>query len=82
MALVRSYRPRSGRASISITDLRDDQRAVLRQEGSDFATYVMSCIVTSGYRRRIARQVVDAQSIPSPIAAGFGVSIVPSSIAS
>lgn len=81
MALLRSDHPLSARASVSITDLRDDQHVVLRPESSDFATYVMSCIVASGYQPSVSQQVIDAQSIPSLVAAGFGVSIVPSSIA-
>ena len=41
----------------------------------------MSCIVASGYRPRVSQQVIDAQSIPSLVVAGFGVSIVPAGIA-
>lgn len=81
VALVHSDHRLTGRASVSITDLREDPFVVLQPESSDFATYVMSCIVASGYRPRIAQQVIDAQSIPSLIAAGFGVSIVPAGIA-
>ena len=81
MALVRSDHRLAGRDSVSITDLRDDHHVVLRPDSSDFAAYVMSCIVASGYRPRVSQQVIDAQSIPSLVAAGFGVSIVPAGIA-
>lgn len=81
MALVRADHRLAGRASVSIQDLREDQHVVLRPDSSDFAAYVMSCIVASGYRPQVSQQVVEAQSIPSLIVAGFGVSIVPAGIA-
>ena len=81
VALVRSDHRLAGRADVWVTDLRDDQFVVLQPESSDFAAYVMSYIVASGYRPRISQQVIDAQSIPSLVAAGFGVSIVPAGIA-
>lgn len=80
-ALVRSDHRLAGRKSVSLTDLKDDPHVMLRPDSSDFAAYVMSCIVASGYRPRISQQVIDAQSIPSLIAAGFGVSVVPAGIA-
>lgn len=81
VALVRDDHRLAGRSCVSIGDLRDDQHVVLRPDSSDFAAYVMSCIIASGYHPRISQQVVDAQSIPSLIVAGFGVSIVPAGIA-
>jgi DNA-binding transcriptional LysR family regulator len=81
VALVRSDHKFAGRESVSITDLKDDQHVVLRPDSSDFAAYVMSCIVASGYRPHVSQQVIDAQSIPSLVVAGFGVSIVPAGIA-
>ncbi|WP_411035166.1 LysR substrate-binding domain-containing protein [Shinella sp. BYT-45] len=81
VALLRSDHRLAGRASVSITDLREDQHVVLRPDSSDFAAYVMACIVAAGYRPRVSQQVIDAQSIPSLIVAGFGVSIVPAGIA-
>lgn len=81
VALVRDDHRLAGRSCVSILDLRDDQHVVLRPDSSDFAAYVMACIVASGYRPRVSQQVVDAQSIPSLIVAGFGVSIVPAGIA-
>jgi len=81
VALVRSDHRLAGHASVSITDLREEHFVVLRPESSDFATYVMACVIAAGYRPRISQQVIDAQSIPSLIVAGFGVSIVPAGIA-
>jgi DNA-binding transcriptional LysR family regulator len=81
VALVRDDHRLAGRTSISIAEFRDDQFVVLQPESSDFAAYVMSYVVASGYRPRVSQQVIDAQSIPSLVAAGFGVSIVPAGIA-
>ncbi len=81
VALLRSDHRLAGRTCVSIADLREDQHVILRPESSDFASYVMACILAAGYRPRVSQQVVDAQSIPSLIEAGFGVSIVPAGIA-
>lgn len=66
---------------VSLQDLRDDDHVILSPDSSDFATYVISCLRAVGYQPRISQQVMDAQSIPSLIVAGFGVSIVPAAIA-
>ncbi|WP_347265814.1 LysR family transcriptional regulator [Paracoccus sp. (in: a-proteobacteria)] len=81
VALLRDDHRLAGRSCVSLGDLRDDRHVVLRPDSSDFAAYVMACIVASGYQPRLSQQVVDAQSIPSLIVAGFGVSIVPAGIA-
>ena len=81
VALLPQDHPLAGRAAISIADLRDDDHVLLRPDSSDFATFVLSQIIEAGYQPRISQQVVDAQSIPSLIASGFGVSIVPAGIA-
>ncbi|MGJ0209041.1 LysR substrate-binding domain-containing protein [Ochrobactrum sp. BD67] len=81
VALVRSDHRLAGSTSVSLREFSDDPFVILQPESSDFAAYVMSCVVASGYRPRISQQVIDAQSIPSLVAAGFGVSIVPAGIA-
>lgn len=68
-------------SSVAIEDLRHDDHVVLNPDSSEFATHIMSFLVAAGCRPKVSQQVVDAQSIPSLIVAGFGVSIVPSSIA-
>lgn len=81
VALLPEGHPAAGRDSVSIQDLHRDQHVILRPDSSDFAAYVMSYLSGSGRRPKISQQVVDAQSIPSLIVAGFGVSVVPSAIA-
>lgn len=81
VALLPDDHPAAGQESVSIRDLRDDPHVILRPDSSDFAAYVMSYLHGNGYRPRISQQVMDAQSIPSLIVAGFGVSVVPSAIA-
>jgi DNA-binding transcriptional LysR family regulator len=46
-----------------------------------FARYIQKCCIDAGFLPRVSQQVVDAQSVPSLIAAGFGVALVPQSIA-
>ncbi|MDP0926344.1 LysR family transcriptional regulator [Paracoccus onubensis] len=81
VALLPENHPAASQASVSLWDLRHDPHVILRPDSSDFAAYVMSHISSSGYRARISQQVMDAQSIPSLIVAGFGVSVVPAAIA-
>lgn len=54
---------------------------MLDPNSSDFARYVQTCCVDAGFLPKEFQLVVDAQSIPSLIAAGFGVALVPQSIA-
>ncbi len=81
VALLPDTHPAAGQDSVSIRDLRHDPHVILRPDSSDFAAYMLSCLVDGGHRPRISQQVVDAQSIPSLIVAGFGVSVVPAAIA-
>lgn len=81
VALLPADHPLASAESVTIADLRHDAHVILRPDTSDFAAYLQSCILAAGYRPRISQQVVDAQSIPSLITAGFGVSLVPAAIA-
>lgn len=81
VALLPETHPAAAQESVSIRDLRHDQHVILRPGSSNFADYVLSRLIDSGHRPRISQQVMDAQSIPSLIVAGFGVSVVPAAIA-
>ena len=69
------------RKRIALGDLASEDHVVLDPDSSDFARYVRTCCVDAGFLPKVSQQVVDAQSIPSLIAAGFGVALVPQSIA-
>lgn len=69
------------RKRIALGDLASEDHVILDPGSSDFARYVQSCCVDAGFLPKVSQQVVDAQSIPSLIAAGFGVALVPQSIA-
>jgi DNA-binding transcriptional LysR family regulator len=69
------------RKRIALGDLASEDHVVLDPNSSDFARYVQTCCVDAGFLPKVSQQVVDAQSIPSLIAAGFGVALVPQSIA-
>lgn len=69
------------RTRIALSDLAAEDHVVLQPESSDFAHYIQKCCIDAGFLPRASQQVVDAQSVPSLIAAGFGVSLVPQSIA-
>jgi len=71
----------AGRKRIALRDLRDEEYVALAPESSEFATSIRDCCVAAGFLPRVAHEVVDAQSITGLLAAGFGVALVPSSIA-
>lgn len=62
---------------VPLAELREDEHVMLHPESSEFARYLQQCCVDEGFLPRVSQQVVDSQSIPSLIAAGFGVSLVP-----
>lgn len=67
------------RRHVPLTDLRTDEHVMLHPDSSEFARNLQQCCVDAGFLPRISQQVVDSQSIPSLIAAGYGVSLVPAS---
>ena len=74
--------PLARRKRIALADLAsEDHYIVLQPESSQFARYIQKCCIDAGFLPRVSQQVVDAQSVPSLIAAGFGVALVPQSIA-
>jgi DNA-binding transcriptional LysR family regulator len=66
---------------VPIGELREDEHVMLHPDSSEFARYLQQCCVDAGFLPRVSQQVVDSQSIPSLIASGFGVSLVPASTA-
>lgn len=69
------------RKRIDIKDLREEEYIVLAPDSSDFARSIMDWCVNAGFLPRIAHEVIDSQSILGLIAAGFGVALLPASIA-
>ncbi|KRQ00252.1 LysR substrate-binding domain-containing protein [Bradyrhizobium manausense] len=80
LAVPRTH-PLAKRKRVALSELASEDHVVLNPDSSDFARYVQSCCVDAGFLPKVSQQVVDAQSIPSLIAAGFGVALVPQSIA-
>jgi DNA-binding transcriptional LysR family regulator len=72
--------PLTRRKRIALGDLASEDHIVLQPESSLFARYIQKCCIDAGFLPRVSQQVVDAQSVPSLIAAGFGVALVPQSI--
>jgi DNA-binding transcriptional LysR family regulator len=72
--------PLTRRKHIALGDLASEDHIVLQPESSQFASYIQKCCIDAGFLPRVSQQVVDAQSVPSLIAAGFGVALVPQSI--
>jgi DNA-binding transcriptional LysR family regulator len=64
---------------VPLAELREDEHVMLHPDSSEFARYLRQCCVDAGFLPRVSQQVVDSQSIPSLIACGFGVALVPAS---
>jgi DNA-binding transcriptional LysR family regulator len=73
--------PLARRKHVALGDLASEDHIVLQPESSQFASYIQKSCIDAGFLPRVSQQVVDAQSVPSLIAAGFGVALVPQSIA-
>src|SRR6476620_7791196 len=54
---------------IALGDLASEDHIVLQPESSQFARYIQKCCIDAGFLPRVSQQVVDAQSVPSLIAA-------------
>ncbi|MCG2641377.1 LysR substrate-binding domain-containing protein [Bradyrhizobium sp. GCM10023182] len=80
LAVPRTH-PLAKRKRVALGELASEDHVVLDPDSSDFARHVQTCCVDAGFLPKVSQQVVDAQSIPSLIAAGFGVALVPQSIA-
>lgn len=68
------------RRSLELADLRDEAFVMLRIDSSGFARYLHACCVDAGFAPRASQQVVESQAIPSLVAAGLGVALVPASV--
>ncbi|MFG1477680.1 LysR substrate-binding domain-containing protein [Xanthobacter sp. V4C-4] len=71
----------AGTPAVRLADLAEDEHVMLHPDSSEFARYIQRSCVEAGFLPRVSQQVVDSQSIPSLIAAGFGVALVPASTA-
>jgi len=80
VALPKAH-PLTKRKRLELAELASEDHIILNPDSSDFARYLQTCCIDAGFLPRVSQQVVDAQSIPSLIAAGFGVALVPQSIA-
>jgi DNA-binding transcriptional LysR family regulator len=80
VAMPRTH-PLAKRKRIALGDLAAEDHIVLHPDSSEFARYLQKCCIDAGFLPRVSQQIIDAQSVPSLIAAGFGVALVPQSIA-
>lgn len=81
VVLLPAGHPLAARDRLTLDDLCGERHVILRPDSSDFAAYILSLLTQGGARPPISQQVLDAQSIPSLVAAGFGISVVPAGIA-
>jgi DNA-binding transcriptional LysR family regulator len=80
-ALPRGHRLLA-RRKLALKDLANEEFVLLRLESSAFAAYLNQCCVDAGFLPRASQYVVETQSIPSLVAAGLGIALVPASLAS
>ena len=79
VALPRGHRL-VARRKLALKDLAGEEFVMLRLDSSGLAGYLNQCCVEAGFMPRASQHVVDAQAIPSLVAAGLGVALVPASL--
>jgi DNA-binding transcriptional LysR family regulator len=79
VAMPRGHRL-AARRSLALADLTNEEFVMLRLDSSGFARYLNECCVEAGFVPRTSQQVVESQAIPSLVAAGLGVALVPASL--
>jgi len=70
-----------GRRKLALKDLANEEFVLLRLDSSAFAAYLHQCCVDAGFLPRASQYVVESQAMPSLVAAGLGVALVPASLA-
>jgi LysR family transcriptional regulator, benzoate and cis,cis-muconate-responsive activator of ben and cat genes len=79
VALPRGH-PMAQRRRLGLGDLKGEEFVLLRLDSSGFARYLHNCCIDAGFVPRVSQQVVESQAIPSLVAAGLGVGLVPASL--
>jgi LysR family transcriptional regulator, benzoate and cis,cis-muconate-responsive activator of ben and cat genes len=79
VALPRGH-PLARRRRLELGDLKGEDFVLLRLDSSGFARYLHGCCIKAGFVPRVSQQVVESQAIPSLVAAGLGVGLVPASL--
>jgi len=79
VALPRGH-PMTKRRKLALIDLKNEEFVLLRLDSSGFAKYLHACCLDAGFVPRVSQQVVESQAIPSLVAAGLGVALVPASL--
>jgi DNA-binding transcriptional LysR family regulator len=79
VAMPRGH-PLAAARRLALQDLRGEEFVALRLDSSGFARYLHDCCVQAGFVPRVSQQVVESQAIPSLVAAGLGVALVPGSL--
>ncbi|HSC23376.1 MAG TPA: LysR substrate-binding domain-containing protein [Casimicrobiaceae bacterium] len=79
-ALPRNHRLLA-RRKLALKDFAGEEFVMLRLDSSAFAAYLHQCCVGAGFLPRASQYVVESQAMPSLVAAGLGVALVPASLA-
>lgn len=79
VALPRGH-PLTNRRKLKLAELKDEKFVLLKLDSSGFAKYIHACCLEAGFVPHASQQVVESQAIPSLVAAGLGVALVPASL--
>jgi LysR family transcriptional regulator, benzoate and cis,cis-muconate-responsive activator of ben and cat genes len=79
VALPRGHRM-ARRRRLDLADLKGEEFVLLRLDSSGFAKYLHASCLEAGFAPNASQQVVESQAIPSLVAAGLGVALVPASM--
>src|SRR5205823_9181597 len=72
--------PLTNRRKLKLAELKHEKFVLLKVDSSGFAKYIHACCLEAGFVPHVSQQVVESQAIPSLVAAGLGVALVPASL--
>jgi len=78
--LLPEAHPLAAREQVALPDLRNERHVFLRLRDSRFARYLQDFCLAVGFAPRLSQEVVEAYSLTSLVAAGFGVALAPECI--
>ena len=70
----------TNRRRLKLAELKDEKFVLLKLDSSGYAQYIYQCCLEAGFVPHTSQQVVESQAIPSLVAAGLGVALVPASL--
>ncbi|HET9146811.1 MAG TPA: LysR family transcriptional regulator [Acetobacteraceae bacterium] len=80
VAVLPRAHPLAARRGLRLADFRGESFVFLRRADSCFARHLWSCCIEAGFEPAVTQEVIEAHSVISLVASGFGVALLPERI--